>query len=269
MESKKWMVRAGSLLVLLGFVLPSLTVSCSGLLAVSHPISLAQMAGQFNQSLLYLVPIGALAVLILAFIPMSAGLRASTLFWGQVGGAAISVISIFLTLLTISNQVRQYGFDLNPELGLFVLIAGYALIAVGLVLQLSETSQQAAVYAPPVVPAGGEAYPGPLREQSPAFSSPVVGTRLEVVRGNLPQTSIALMGERFTIGRGPDNDLQLPETSVSRTHAHLRYAQGTWFLQDQGSISGTFVNGNRIEAIRLKTGDQITIGEHIFVFHME
>ena len=79
---------------------------------------------------------------------------------------------------------------------------------------------------------------------------------------------ILIKGENFSVGRGRDNDLQLQDLDrkISRVHAELRFAQNTWFIQDQGSKIGTFVNGKRVKATRLSSGDEIRIGENTFVF---
>lgn len=68
------------------------------------------------------------------------------------------------------------------------------------------------------------------------------------------------------LGRGSAADVQLADTSVSRRHAQLRYAEGSWYIQDMGSTSGTFVNGQRIQATRLNYGDRVRLGKTEFVF---
>jgi hypothetical protein len=70
----------------------------------------------------------------------------------------------------------------------------------------------------------------------------------------------------FLIGRGSACDLRLQERVVSRRHATIRHAQGRWFIQDQGSTHGTYVNGQRVEAMALNPDDRITIGNTRFEF---
>ncbi len=48
------------------------------------------------------------------------------------------------------------------------------------------------------------------------------------------------------IGKGSQNDLVLPDDSVSTTHARLEYADGHWRLTDLDSTNGTFVEGVRL-----------------------
>lgn len=65
----------------------------------------------------------------------------------------------------------------------------------------------------------------------------------------------------ITIGRAADCDLQVRSWRVARRHAVLlRHAAGV-FIDDQGSLSGTFVNGHRVSQYGpLGAGDEIIIG---------
>ncbi len=71
---------------------------------------------------------------------------------------------------------------------------------------------------------------------------------------------------KMQIGRRKTNDLILREKRVSRKHARLEYANGMWYIQDIESTTGTYVNGKREQAIRLKHGDIIKIGSNKFEF---
>lgn len=74
------------------------------------------------------------------------------------------------------------------------------------------------------------------------------------------------MRDGLTIGRNRYAGLCLMDASVSRQHAVIRYSQGNWFIQDQGSNGGTYVNGQRVTAARLNPGDRIDIGGTTFEF---
>ncbi|HWP39518.1 MAG TPA: ATP-binding protein [Tepidisphaeraceae bacterium] len=68
------------------------------------------------------------------------------------------------------------------------------------------------------------------------------------------------------IGRGSDK-LPLTDNTVSRRHAELHPANGTWILKDLGSANGTYVNGIRVDnTYELKLGDQIRVGRTLLVF---
>jgi hypothetical protein len=77
-------------------------------------------------------------------------------------------------------------------------------------------------------------------------------------------TSIPTSG--LVIGRGSACNLRLDDPVVSRQHARIRHATGAWFIQDLNSSGGTFVNGQRVQATRLNSGDQIQIGSSVFMF---
>src|SRR5229473_1606729 len=52
--------------------------------------------------------------------------------------------------------------------------------------------------------------------------------------------------KRFSIGRTPENDLTIEDTSLSRRHALIENFEGHFNLTDCGSSNGTFVNGRQI-----------------------
>jgi pSer/pThr/pTyr-binding forkhead associated (FHA) protein len=65
------------------------------------------------------------------------------------------------------------------------------------------------------------------------------------------------------IGRSSDLDMVLVEDMVSRKHAKISTDDHSVSIQDLGSTNGTFVNGEKIRAIRLKEGDRILVGTSI------
>lgn len=69
-----------------------------------------------------------------------------------------------------------------------------------------------------------------------------------------------LAEELITIGRAPDNLIQIEDPSVSSRHAELRADDKSYRLRDLGSTSGTRVNGNATTEIMLRHGDQIRFG---------
>jgi FHA domain/zinc-ribbon domain len=74
-------------------------------------------------------------------------------------------------------------------------------------------------------------------------------------------------GERTTIGRSPDCDIFLDDVTVSRKHAVLVARDGEFFIEDQGSLNGTFLNRTRIESSsRIEDGDELQIGKYRLTF---
>ena len=74
--------------------------------------------------------------------------------------------------------------------------------------------------------------------------------------------SFPLKGERMSIGRSPDADVFLDDVTVSRDHAVLVHRNGGWFLDDSGSLNGTYVNRTRIDSHRLDDGDELQVGKY-------
>src|SRR5215211_3732561 len=74
--------------------------------------------------------------------------------------------------------------------------------------------------------------------------------------------SFPLHGERMTIGRSPEAEVFLDDVTVSRDHAVLVRRGGAWFLDDSGSLNGTYVNRRRIESHKLEDGDELQIGKY-------
>jgi hypothetical protein len=79
--------------------------------------------------------------------------------------------------------------------------------------------------------------------------------------------SFAVDGERMSIGRRPDCDVFLDDVTVSRDHAVLINRGEMWYLDDCGSLNGTYVNRSRIESQRLDEGDEVQIGKYKLTFH--
>jgi adenylate cyclase len=78
---------------------------------------------------------------------------------------------------------------------------------------------------------------------------------------------VPLEGAEVQLGRGSDNDVVLPDFSVSRKHATLRHEDGGWFLYDLRSTNGVQVNGVTVKKAPLRDGDQVKVG--IFEFVVE
>jgi hypothetical protein len=65
-----------------------------------------------------------------------------------------------------------------------------------------------------------------------------------------------------TVGRSPDCGIFLDDVTVSRKHAILRERDGEFFIEDQGSLNGTFVNRKRVESAQLSEGDELQVGKY-------
>jgi two-component system, cell cycle response regulator len=83
-----------------------------------------------------------------------------------------------------------------------------------------------------------------------------------------------LLGKRFVldgsvlrVGRGADNQIVLEGDSVSRRHAHFERRASDWYVVDDGSTNGTYVNEEQIPGFaQLKNADRIKVGPTILKY---
>lgn len=71
--------------------------------------------------------------------------------------------------------------------------------------------------------------------------------------------------ERTTIGRKPQNDIQLDDPTVSGQHAAIMMLQNA-YVEDLNSTNGVILNGKKITRRQLNHGDIIKIGRHELKF---
>ena len=87
------------------------------------------------------------------------------------------------------------------------------------------------------------------------------GYVVRVERG-LPLEARYSIAQTVTVGRGPENTVDLVDPRASRKHARLTRTDDGILLEDAGSTNGTFVNGGRIAGpVRVAAGDLIVVGD--------
>jgi adenylate cyclase len=70
-----------------------------------------------------------------------------------------------------------------------------------------------------------------------------------------------------TIGRHPENTIQVLDRIISKNHAQIqRSADGRFLLRDLGSLNGSFLRGERLSERYLLDGDEVTMGSTRIVF---
>ncbi len=269
---------------MLSFFLPSITVLGVSDSGVGKPYSLYDLAGQttevFPQPILYMVPICALVVIILSFLKPHSYSRALENLWGQVAASGISALCLTVGLLTLFFPINYKLQFPGLVYGLVFLITGYFGLIAGFVFQwlaieeatttktsyttLTPARRNQKTSVPPRVTRSRGRHPAAINT-NPIRSS----AQLEMVHGILlPSSAISIRSGNFSIGRARNNDLQLLDNYVSLHHARFRFSEDKWFIQDQESQNGTYVNGQRIRATRLDKGDVIAIGRSTFVFSL-
>jgi predicted component of type VI protein secretion system len=85
---------------------------------------------------------------------------------------------------------------------------------------------------------------------------PVSGPPVEVVK------------EQNVVGRDPGCDIVVTDGSVSRRHARLEQRGSEWWVIDQGSANGTYINSVRVAEQALKTGQELRFGALSFQVDM-
>ena len=95
---------------------------------------------------------------------------------------------------------------------------------------------------------------------------PVGSALLIVQRGPGSGSRFLLDTDVVTVGRHPDSSIFLDDVTVSRRHAEFRRTQDSFEVSDTGSLNGTYVNRDRIDAVVLTDGDEVQIGKYRLVF---
>ena len=91
---------------------------------------------------------------------------------------------------------------------------------------------------------------------------------LRVEQGFRPGRELMLVKAETSIGRAEACDLGLfGDNGVERQHARIVMNDGRYFLYDEGTPGGTFVNDQRINGpTPLRSGDLIRVGRNVIVF---
>lgn len=89
---------------------------------------------------------------------------------------------------------------------------------------------------------------------------------LEGLSPGLESRRFSLRLGRQTIGRRPDNDIIVDDSSVSGSHGWFIIQPGHYVIMNTLSTNGTYVNDRRVHEANLKHGDHIRLGEAEFRF---
>lgn len=119
--------------------------------------------------------------------------------------------------------------------------------------------------------------PATLRADAPAPVAQAVMNKIDnpahlILRSDTGEVlnEYTLDKAEMSIGRAPNSDVLLSKDKLtSRRHATILYENGQYFIRDERSANGTFINSQQLEQMvsrQLNDGDQIGIGEHELLF---
>jgi pSer/pThr/pTyr-binding forkhead associated (FHA) protein len=77
---------------------------------------------------------------------------------------------------------------------------------------------------------------------------------------------VHVLGRKTSVGRTPDNDLQIDAKFISRHHAVILAGPAQTVIEDLSSTNGVQVNGRRVTRQILKDGDSVSIGRQQYRF---
>ena len=102
-------------------------------------------------------------------------------------------------------------------------------------------------------------------ELKPVDLEPVVAEGAALVirsGGGRAGETFVITGDQSRIGRSPEAEVFLDDVTVSRNHALLVRRRDGLYIDDLGSLNGTYVNRRRIESHKLADGDELQIGKY-------
>jgi predicted component of type VI protein secretion system len=95
-----------------------------------------------------------------------------------------------------------------------------------------------------------------------------MATKLLAISGPLRKSEFPLCAQ-VAIGTDARNTIRLEDSTVSPQHCVIESHDGKVVLTDLESHFGTFVNGIPVKDRELKSGDQIAVGNSVFLYEIE
>jgi pSer/pThr/pTyr-binding forkhead associated (FHA) protein len=93
--------------------------------------------------------------------------------------------------------------------------------------------------------------------------------RLKYTKKDGTQMEFELSERPITVGRSPEADVVILDEKASRIHCGIRLWDGEFYVKDLKSRNGTYVNDQRVDVAKLKSGDRIRVGGILFSFDQD
>jgi pSer/pThr/pTyr-binding forkhead associated (FHA) protein len=107
-----------------------------------------------------------------------------------------------------------------------------------------------------------------LEQQPVSLDDLRSGQALVIIRGGgVDGSTVLIENDTTAIGRSPECDVFLDDITVSRKHAEIRREGDAFTVVDSGSLNGTYLNRDRVDAGALHSGDEIQIGRFKLEFY--
>jgi len=100
------------------------------------------------------------------------------------------------------------------------------------------------------------------------MKGPAVQPKLLALSGPLRKTEFSLE-VTVCIGSASSSAIRLQDAAVSPQHCRIAVENGRFILTDLESTAGTFVNGMPVAQCELDSGDQIAVGDSVFLFQTD
>lgn len=111
-----------------------------------------------------------------------------------------------------------------------------------------------------MIPSAGFTFIAMKNEKKIGQSKPAPSVVLKVKQGQA-QERVVRFTSTFLIGRHQDNDLQIKDACVSRSHVEIKFDGEQWWIRDLGSANGTYLDGLRIENVPLPEKAELELGK--------
>ena len=120
----------------------------------------------------------------------------------------------------------------------------------------------------PPVQSGPSTVPVLAPDEQNAVNSLPAGSALLIAHvGPNAGARFLLDSQVTTAGRHPDADIFLDDVTVSRRHVNFMKGDGGFEVIDAGSLNGTYVNGDRVDSVGLRTGNEVQIGKFRLTYY--